>query len=431
MKVKDIYNKIIGKSEVVSVSNETIPFDESVSTTKQSQSNINNSPEGYEYREPSMFGVNLNDWKYSVEQAWSEVNPTRTDLCDIYKAMVSYDSQTITAINQRKLLTMQGDIAFYNEDGTINTEATKLIKSPSGATKLWFRDFVSMSLDSIFWGYELIALNVVDGKIIVKKIPERNVVPRTGVILKDASYGISTSNTVNYNEGKLDLITCKISYTNDLNELGLLSACAPYFFSKVTGSWKMHADKFGMLTRVLTTSSENKAKLNASYTALKNQVRGNFIILGENDKLTFEGDTRTDVTMYSSLNSYCDAAISKIVLGQTSTTDEKSFAGSAGVHQDILNSIIISDREFIEAVVNDQLIPKLQIFGLLPPNIYLGIAPNQEVDLIQQSTIVKTLSDSGFSVSKDYITKTFNVELEEDNDKPQSITVNPNSNTNI
>ena len=315
------------------VENVVVPFTET-KTSKRSNENI---AEGYEYREPQMFGVTLNDWKSAVESAWSENNPSRTDLADIYKAMTSYDSQTITTINQRKLLTMQGEIGFYNEDGTVNEEANKLIKSPSGAIKLWFRDFLSFSLDSIFWGYELIAIDYINGNIIVKKIPERNVLAREGVILRDASYGNSESNSIYYNEGKLDLITCKISYTGDLNELGLLSGCAPYFFSKVTGAWKQHADKFGMLTRVLKTNSENKNKLQASYNFLKNQVRGNFIVLGKEDQLTFEGDTRTDVTMYSSLNSYCDASISKIILGQTSTTDEKSFAGSAGVHQDILN----------------------------------------------------------------------------------------------
>lgn len=418
-KVKDIYNTLFG------IKNEFIYIDE---TKKPSKDKIvdKTSVDAYEYREPQMFGVTLNDWKRSVDQAWSEVNPNRTQLCDIYKAMTSYDSQTITAIQQRKLLTMQGELAFYNEDGSINEEATKVIVSPSGSTNLWLRDFISASLDSIFWGYEVISINIIDGKIFIKKVPERNIIPRDGVILKDASFGYSDNNVIRYNEGKVDLITCKVSYTNDLNDLGLLSGCAPYFFSKVTGSWKAHADKFGMLTRVLTTSSENKTKLNASYNALKNQVRGNFIVLGQDDKLTFEGDTRTDVTMYSSLNSYCDASISKIILGQTSTTDEKSFAGSAGVHQDILNSIIKSDREFVEAIINDQLVPKLQMFGLLPKGIYFGISSSENIDLVQQATIVKTLSDSGFKVTPEYIKKTFNVELVEN----QPI-VEPTPNTNI
>lgn len=406
------------------INNKLVPFvgEDKRSNNDRVDYNKQTQTEGFEYRQPEMFGVTLNDWKSSVEQAWSEIDPNRVELADIYKAMTSYDSQTMTAVQQRKLLTMQGELAIYNSDGTVNEEYTKLIKSPSGATKLWFRDFISYCLDSIFWGYELIAIDYVNNKVIVKKIPERNVIPNSGVILRDAQYLNSSSNSIPFNDGgKLDLITCKVSYTNDLNDLGLLNGCAPYFFSKVTGSWKAHADKFGMLTRVLKTNSENKKKMLASYNMLKNQVRGNFIILGEGDELSFEGDSRSNITIYKDLNDYCDASISKIILGQTSTTDEKSFSGSAGVHQDILNSIIKSDREFVEAVVNDQLIPKLVMFGLLPSNVYFGMQATENVDLVQMATIVKTLNDSGHKVSKDYIKKTFNVELEELN----------NTNTNI
>lgn len=394
------------------VSNKTIPF---VSEPKQERVDKKQTqPEGYEYREPSMFGVTLNDWKSSVQTAWSEVNCNRTQLADIYKAMTSYDSQTITAIQQRKLLTMQGEMALYNSDGSINEEYTKILKSPSGSTKLWLRDFISFCLDSIFWGYELIAIDVENKEIKVRKLPERNVIPNEGVLLKDASFISSTYNNIPFNDGgKLDLITCKVSYTNDLNDLGLLNGCAPYFFSKVTGSWKAHADKFGMLTRVLKTNSENKAKMTSSYNMLKNQVRGNFVILSHEDELSFEGDTRSNITIYKDLNDYCDASISKIILGQTSTTDEKSFAGSAGVHQDILNSIIKSDREFIEAVINDQLLPKLIMFGLIPEGLYFGMSATENVDLVQQANIVKTLNEAGHKVTKDYVKKIFGVELEE------------------
>lgn len=418
MELKDVF-KIFNGNKTTSKINNVIE------NIKQKPKKEDAIVDFVEYRQPEMFGITLNDWKNSVQVAWSEIDCNRVELADIYKAMTSYDSQTMTAIQQRKLLTMQGELAIYNQDGSVNEEYTKLIKSPSGATKLWFRDFISMCLDAIFWGYELIAIDIKDGKIIVRKIPERNVIPNKGLLLLDAQYPNSSNNSIKYNDGgKLDLITCKISYTNDLNDLGLLNGCAPYFFSKVTGSWKAHADKFGMLTRVLKTNSENKNKMTASYNMLKNQVRGNFIILGENDQLTFEGDTRTQLP-YKELNDYCDASISKIILGQTSTTDQKSFAGSAGVHQDILNSIIKSDREFIEAIVNDQLIPKLQMFGLLPQGLYFGISATENVDLVQMATIVKTLNESGHKVTSDYIKKTFGVDLVE------NVITTENNNTNI
>ena len=380
--------------------NTPIPFDEKSKGTGS-----------YMYREPEIFGVTMNDWRRSVERAWSESDPNRIDLADIYKAIISYDSQAIAAINQRKLGSLQGNVLIYNEDGTVNEQATKLFKTPSGSTTRWFKDFVSYSLDSIFWGFELITINVVNGNIIAKKVPERNVIPNMNCILKDVRIGNSSSNMLDFTEGPLDIITCKVSYTNDVNDLGLLNGVAPYFFSKVLSNWKMHADKFGMLTRVLKTNSENKNKLTNSYKAMQNHMRANFLVIGDGDELSFEGDNRTNVQIYKDLNDYCDANISKIIVGQTSTTDQKSYAGSAAVHEDILLSIIRSDREFIEAVVNDQLIPKLQLLKLLPEKIYFGISESASLDLVEHSTIIKTLTESGFRIDPEYIKTTFDIPL--------------------
>lgn len=365
----------------------------------------------YVYREAEIFGVTLTDWRMAVQRAWSENNPQRIELADIYKAITSYDSQTIACITQRKLGTLQGQIAIYNEDGTINDIATKIIRTPSGSTQRWFRDFISYSLDSIFWGFELVTINVVNGQIIVKKVPERNIIPNINSIMKDARIGNTPSNLLDYTYGPLDLITCKISYTNDVNDLGLLNGVAPYFFSKVLSNWKMHADRFGMLTRILKTNSDNKDKLTGSLKAMQNHVRANFLVIGENDELTFEGDTRTNITIYKDLNEYCDSNISKIIVGQTSTTDQKSFSGSAKVHEDMFESIVRSDREFIEGIVNEQLIPKLQLLGLIPQNVYFGISETADVDLKEQAEIVKIITDAGFVIDPEYITKTFDIPL--------------------
>ena len=58
------------------------------------------------------------------------------------------------------------------------------------------------------------------------------------------------------------------------------------------------------------------------------------------------------------------------------------------------------------------MVPKLQRLGILPLNVYFGIAENVNVDLTDQAAIVKTLSDAGFRPTTDYITETFGIELD-------------------
>jgi hypothetical protein len=393
------------KEEIKNLYNDVQPLDGGEETQDQ-------TAKGYIYREPPIYGVSLLDWKHSVIRAWSELLPDRIGLCDIYTAMTTYDAQVSTVIHQRKLLTMQGDVYLYNEDGSINEEATKLIKSPSGAHKRWFRDFCNYSLDSIFFGFELITLNIINNEIIIRKVPERNVIPNQQVMMRDARIRNVESNLIHFDKKEFDLITCKVSYTNNANDLGLLSTMAPYFFSKVTGNWKAHADKFGMLTRILKTNSENATRLANSYNALKNQVRGNYIILGQGEELTFEGDMRT-VLPYKELNDSMDEQIAKIALGQTSTTDQKSYAGSANVHKLILDSYVRSDREFLESVINDQLVPKLQLLGFLPKNVYFGISESVDINLVEQSTVIMNLAKAGFKPTKEYIEQIFDMDIDD------------------
>lgn len=393
----------------IKVNNESVQID--LNKSASSNSSLNS----YEYREPEIFGITLKDWRDGVEQAMSEINPDRVLLCDVYNAEMAYDSQIIASVNQRKLLTVQGELAFYNENGEVNEEASKLIKSPSGSTKEWFRNFLNYSMDSIFYGFELITINNNKGEIIIKKIPERNVIPHLYSIIKDARYGNTPNNLIKYNEGSLDFITCKISYKNDLRDLGLLSATAPSFFSKCTGEWASHTRKYGMPVRVLKLENPNDAnKMKGGHQALKNFQTGAFFTMSKNDDLEFHGDNSKGSEMYRELNIQCNNDISKIILGQTSSLDEKSYVGSAAVHESILGSIIKSDREFLESVVNSQLIPKLQIMGLLPNNIYFGISQNQKQDDDKRLANIKTIKDLGFKISKEFIKKNFDIELEDE-----------------
>lgn len=403
----NIFNSKEKEIEKVEVKNESIPIETSKSITMES----------YEYREPEFFNITLRNWRNGVDQALRENNPDRIELSDIYNAMQTFDSQIIASINQRKLLVVQGVINLYNEDATVNEDATKLIKTPNGSTVEWMRNFLNYSMDSIFYGFELISINNKNGQIKISKIPEKNVIPHLYSVIKDTRYGNTPSNLFRYDEGAIDFVTCKVSYDNNLRSLGLLSACAPSFFSKCTSEWASHTRKYGMPIRVLKLeNTQDVNKMKGGHQALKNMQTGSFMVIDKQSDFEFHGDNSKGSEMYEKLNIECNNNISKIILGQTGTLDEKAYVGSAAVHESILGSIIRNDREFLESVVNSQLIPKLQIMGLLPNNIYFGISQEQKEDETVKLNNIKTIRDLGFKVTKEFIEKNFNVELEDEDE---------------
>lgn len=366
--------------------------------------------DGIEYRAPTIFGVDLYTWINAVDAFYSETQPDRIDLAYVYKALSTYDAQVISTINTRKLKAIQGDMAFYKANGEIDEKATALIKSSSGATQRWFANLMDYIMDSIFWGFELVTINYINGKLTVKKIPEQNVIPQEGYVLYDVNKFNSDGNHVSFVEGPLDIISIKISRNDDLNDIGLLGGVAPYVFNKRLSVWSQHADKYGIPYRYFKGDSTQTRKMQGIQRAFMNQGREPFFVIGENDEIVFDRPN-SDSSIYENLEKVCNDAISKIILGQTSTTDEKAYAGSAQVHKSILDSITIHDREFIETIVNDQLVPKLQMFGLLEPGITFGISESIEEDLLEKAQIIKILTDSGYKIDSKYIEKTFDMPI--------------------
>lgn len=59
----------------------------------------------------------------------------------------------------------------------------------------------------------------------------------------------------------------------------------------------------------------------------------------------------------------CNENISKLINGQTGTTDEKAYVGSAEVHERILNDYTFSRLRKMEYIINNQLIPFLIYWG--------------------------------------------------------------------
>jgi hypothetical protein len=137
---------------------------------------------------------------------------------------------------------------------------------------------------------------------------------------------------------------------------------------------------------------------------------------------------KTDAhSVFSELIKTCNDEISKIILGQTSTTSEKSFVGSANVHERILESYGENDEYFIENVLNNQLIPMLENLGIKFNGAYIEAKQDDELSLIERSKIDLELLKT-YNIPTDYIEKTYGTPVEErDNTESNNINKVKNS----
>ena len=100
--------------------------------------------------------------------------------------------------------------------------------------------------------------------------------------------------------------------------------------------------------------------------------------------------------------------ISKLFLGQTSTMDEKSFSGSAEVHERVLEGYEYNQDKFIEHCNNDELVPLMASFGMLSPDDRIEPAPGEELSVVERSKIdIELLKSGKFTFSPEYLKDTY------------------------
>jgi len=263
-------------------------------------------------------------------------------------------------------------------------------------------------IQSKFYGWEAIQLgDIVDDRFsYVEKIPEENQIPYYDLMIKNANLGYlagSNDNQIDFTKEPYNTWVIRVGSKTDL---GLINKCAPYIIWKqVFGNWSQHASVFGMPLRVGKTDLADNQRRQNLINAFEDMTGASYLIQDVLDEVeVIEQKGGGDPHMiYGMLIDKCDQAISKIVLSQTGTTDEKSFAGSAGVHQDTENDIIFSDKLFIKNVINDFLIPRMKKIGMIAEgkNVYGSWDFSEKMSIDEWASVILKLSQSGFSVDSE------------------------------
>ena len=119
-----------------------------------------------------------NAWQYAINVEY----PNRVPLYNVY-GDVDVDMHLTGCVGQRKGYVQNKSFRIVDKKGIENPELTKIFESP------WFKTFMDLALDSIYWGHSLIQLGdiiMVDGVPAfsnVLLVPRRHVIPEYGVIV--------------------------------------------------------------------------------------------------------------------------------------------------------------------------------------------------------------------------------------------------------
>lgn len=341
-------------------------------------------------------------WRRALLQAESTYNYNRTELYRLYKDVV-LDNHLSSVIEQRKNGTLCRDVCFYNADGTENEEVTKLFKAS------WFHKLRSKILDAKYYGFTLVDLGEVqDYKFnTLTEVQRQYVKPELGIVVSHPA----EINGVAIDDPKYAKWNIFIGETDDL---GLLMKAAPWALWKktITGYWSEYCEKFGMPMRVGKTNvNDDVLKVNME-NALRNMGSAFWALLDKDDEIELKETFNTAAyDIYDKFIERANSEMSKLILSQTGTTDEKTYAGSSAVHQDVLGSLIEQDVLWHDSQLNEFVKPVLAGLGFPIADGYFETGYEEKASLKDKAEMVTKMM-AYVTFDKDYLEEEFDVKIE-------------------
>src|ERR1043165_187601 len=293
----------------------------------------------------------IDSWRNAIKSAESTFFPRRTLLYDLYSEVL-LDGHLSAVIEKRKLSVINTPLHF-EADGKMNTEITSMISTEN------FLSLLDDILESKIFGHSLIELSFENGTLSPTLIPRKHVVPERGIIIKRQS----DSEGFNYREFPF---TNYLLEVGEKDSLGLLMKAAQYVIYKRGGfgDWAQYCELFGMPFRVAKYDGYDEKTRTDLESALKAAGSAAYIVIPKEADLNFiQNNTQGSAILYDMLVDSCNKEMSKLILGQTMTTEASGAYAQAKVHQEVEMEIHYGDKLFVKNILNDKLIPLLRIHG--------------------------------------------------------------------
>jgi phage gp29-like protein len=180
--------------------------------------------------------------------------------------------------------------------------------------------------------------------------------------------------------------------------------------------WLMFLEKLGGPTAIgkypSGASPDEKKKLLAALAAIQTDSA---IIIPEGMTAELLEATRSATPDYATLLDKMNAAISKVVVGQTMTTDDGSSQSQAEVHMDVRQDLVKADADLINESFNmgpARWLTEWNFPGARVPSVWRRI--EDEPDLKPQAERDKLIYDMGFKPTLAYINETYGGDWVED-----------------
>jgi hypothetical protein len=351
----------------------------------------------------------IGSWRKAWQMAIRVEHPNRAALYDVYTD-VDIDLHLTGAIGQRKGFVQRKSFKIVSKkDKKELPDITELFESE------WFKNFMSLALDSRYWGHSLIQFGdivTIDDKRQfqnVSLVPRKHVIPEYGVIVREI--GDLPNRGFDYRSGDLARWCIEAGAPDDL---GLFLKLAPQALSKknMLAFWDAFGEMFGMPIRIGKTTSRDPKEITKVEKMLEEMGAAAWGMFPEGTEIEIVETTRGDAyNVYDKRIDRANSEMAKGVLNATMTLDNGSSRSQSEVHLEILKNVIETDADFIRDLVNNRLIPFMVMHGFPVKDCRLDWDESIDYTPDEQRQIEDMLLKNGYEIDPNYFAEKYNIKI--------------------
>jgi phage gp29-like protein len=195
------------------------------------------------------------------------------------------------------------------------------------------------------------------------------------------------------------------------NSLGLLMKAAQYAIYKRCGfgDWSQYGELFGMPFRIAKYDGYDEKTRSELEAALQEAGSAAFVVIPKEADFEFiQNNAQASSNLYETMISLCNKEISKLILGQTMTTEAGGALAQAKVHQEAERDLLMADKLFVRNVLNDKLVPLLQKHGYHVGKGKFIFKEQEHIDLKTRLDMDLKLAEK-IKIDDSYFYETYNV----------------------
>lgn len=303
----------------------------------------------------------IEDIKTALTLAKNLEKPDRNRLFQIYDYIMK-DLHLKSQIRVAKNEVLSEPWQIYLDKGVDEATSQALLKR-------WFNHIIEYILEAEFFGFSLVECDKIDtanftiGEVV--SIPRDYVSIEKQLILIDGSINGSV---LPYGEIMQQIDLLEFGKRDDY---GILLECAYNVIWKYysRSDWSRGSEKFGMPILSIEADTNNDAELDALEAKAASFGTDGYIVTQKGDaaKLIERTGQRIHDIWLDNIK-LCNDEVSKGINGQTGSSDEKAFVGSAQVQERILQGFTAARLQNIVDEINEKVFPYLKAKGFQIPD---------------------------------------------------------------